>query len=129
MSLITDELVRAVHTATLCRRNASARRAENVLSLYCFCHVAARAVSRVFACVAHPGQSGRPARFPGIVTKHISWILCSINEVEFNRIILNHLSNEVIAYINMFDSSLLYRIRRHKYGSLVVSAEWDRCGI
>jgi hypothetical protein len=33
MSLITDELVRAVRTATLRRRNASARRAENVLSL------------------------------------------------------------------------------------------------
>jgi hypothetical protein len=47
---------------------------------------------------------------PQILSKHISWILCSIDEVEFNRVILNHLSDEVIAYINVFDSTLLYRI-------------------
>jgi hypothetical protein len=33
MSLITDELVQAVRTAVPCRRNASANRAEKVLSL------------------------------------------------------------------------------------------------
>jgi hypothetical protein len=68
MSLITDELVRAVHTATPCRRNASAKRAENVLSSYRFCRIVVRAVPRVFVCVACPGRSGRPARIPGIVT-------------------------------------------------------------
>jgi hypothetical protein len=69
MSLITDELVRAVRTATPCRLNASANRAENVLSSYRFCRTAARAVARVFVFVPHPGRSGRPARIPGIVTR------------------------------------------------------------
>jgi transposase InsO family protein len=68
MSLITDELVRAVRTATPCRRRASARWAENVLLSYCLCHVAAWAVLRVFVCVDRPGRSGRPVRIPGIVT-------------------------------------------------------------
>jgi hypothetical protein len=68
MSLIMDELVRAVRTAVPCRRNASARRAENVLLLYRCCRMAVRAVLRVFICVACPGRSGRPARIPGIVT-------------------------------------------------------------
>jgi RNase H-like domain found in reverse transcriptase len=68
MAFITGELVRAVRTATPCRRNASARRAENVLSSYRFCRIAVRAVPRVFVCVACPGRSGRPARIPGIVT-------------------------------------------------------------
>jgi hypothetical protein len=68
MSLITDELVRVVRTATPCRHNASARRAENVLSSYHLCLVTSWAVFRVFVCVARPGRSGRPARLPGIVT-------------------------------------------------------------
>jgi hypothetical protein len=68
MSLITDELVRAVRTATPCRLNTSANRAENVLSLYRFCCTAVRVVPRVFVCVPCPGRSGRPARIPGIVT-------------------------------------------------------------
>jgi hypothetical protein len=71
MSLITDELVWAVRTATPCRRNALARWAENVLSSYCFCRVAARAVSRIFVCAARPGRLGRPARLPGIVTGYM----------------------------------------------------------
>ena len=68
MSLITDELVRAMCTAIPCRHNASAKRAENVLSSYRLCLVASRAVLHVFVCVARPGQLGRPARLPGIVT-------------------------------------------------------------
>jgi transposase InsO family protein len=78
MFLIMDELVRVVCTATPCRRNASARWAENVLSSYCLCRVAARAVLRVFVCADRPGRSGRPARIPGIVTypfQTISWDL------------------------------------------------------
>jgi hypothetical protein len=71
MSLITDELVRAVRTAVPCRRRASARRAENVLLSYCFCCMAVRAVLRVFVCVAHPGWLGRPAHIPGIVTRPV----------------------------------------------------------
>jgi hypothetical protein len=72
MSLITDELVRAVRTATLCRRSASAKRAENVLSSYRFCRIAVRAMPRVFVCVACPGRSDRPARIPGIVTMTVN---------------------------------------------------------
>jgi hypothetical protein len=72
MSLITDELVRAVRTATPCCRNASVKRAENVLSSYRFCRMAVRAVPRVFVCIACPGRSGRPARIPGTVTKGVS---------------------------------------------------------
>jgi hypothetical protein len=68
MSLITDELVRAVRTAVPCRRRALARRAENVLLSYRFCRMAVRAVLRIFICAAHPGRSVRPARIPGIVT-------------------------------------------------------------
>jgi hypothetical protein len=68
MSFVTDELVRAVRTAAPCRRNALARRAENVFSSYRFCRSVVRTVLRVFVCVARPGRSGRPARIPGIVT-------------------------------------------------------------
>jgi hypothetical protein len=68
MSLITDELVWAVRTAVPCCRKASARRAENVLSLYRFCLMAVRAVLRAFVCVTRPGRSGRPVCIPGIVT-------------------------------------------------------------
>jgi hypothetical protein len=68
MSLITDELVWAIRTAVLCCRNASANRAENVLSSYRLCRMAIRAVLRVFVCVARPGRSGQPARIPGIIT-------------------------------------------------------------
>jgi hypothetical protein len=71
MSLITDELVRAVRTATPCRLNASANRAENVLLSYRFCRTAVRAVPRVFVCVPRPGRSGRPAHIPGIVTHRV----------------------------------------------------------
>jgi hypothetical protein len=71
MSLITDELVRVVRTATPCHRNASARRAENVLSSYRLCLVSSWAVFRIFVCVARPRQSGRPARLPGIVTRSV----------------------------------------------------------
>jgi hypothetical protein len=80
MSLITDKLVRAMRTAVPCRRNASARRAKNVLSLHRFCRVAAWAESCVFVCVARPGRSGRPARIPGIVTKTMS--------EDFNAVVL-----------------------------------------
>jgi hypothetical protein len=68
MSLITDELVRAVRTATLCRRNALARRAKNVLSLYRFCRMAVRAMLRVFVGSVCPAQSDRPARLRRTVT-------------------------------------------------------------
>jgi hypothetical protein len=78
MSLITDELVRAVRTAVPCRRNASANRAENVLSSYRLCRVAAQAMSRVFVCVVRPGRSGRPARIPGIVTLILLFLSCGL---------------------------------------------------
>jgi hypothetical protein len=68
MSLIMDELVRVVRTATPCCCNASAKRAENVLSSYCLCRVATQAMLHVFVSVVHSGRSGRPAHFPGIVT-------------------------------------------------------------
>jgi hypothetical protein len=68
MFLITDELVRAVRTAVPCRRKALASQAENVLSSYCLCRIAIRAVLRVFVCVACLGRSGRLVRVPGIVT-------------------------------------------------------------
>jgi hypothetical protein len=69
MSLITDELVRAIHTASPCRCSALARWAKNVLSSYCFCHVAIQVAPCIFVCVAHLGQSGQLARIPGIVTE------------------------------------------------------------
>jgi hypothetical protein len=68
MSLITDELVWVMCTAFPCYRNASASRAENVLSSYCLCHVVTRAVLHAFGSVVRPGQSGRPARLRGTVT-------------------------------------------------------------
>jgi hypothetical protein len=68
MSLITDELVRIVRTAIPCCRNASASRAENVLSSYCLCLVVAWAVLRALVSIARSGRSGRPAHSRGIVT-------------------------------------------------------------
>jgi hypothetical protein len=69
MSLITDELVRVVHTAIPCRRNASASQAENVLLSYCLCLVAAQAMLCAFVSIVRSGRSGRPARLRGIVTE------------------------------------------------------------
>jgi hypothetical protein len=78
MSLITDELVWVVRTATPCRRNISARWAENMLSSYRLCRVATRAVLRVFVSSVCPGQLGRPARFQGIVTKYLAAFRCFV---------------------------------------------------
>jgi hypothetical protein len=69
MSLITDELVQAVHTTTPCHRNASAKRAENIPSLYRCCRMVVQAALCVFVCTARPGRSGRPVRIPGTVTR------------------------------------------------------------
>jgi hypothetical protein len=68
MSLITDKLVQAMRTAASCRHNASARRAENIPSLYRCCCVAVQATLCIFVCTARPGRLGRPARIPGTVT-------------------------------------------------------------
>jgi hypothetical protein len=68
MSLIMDELVWVVRTASPCRRNASAKRAENVLSSYCLCLVVIRVVFHVFVSIVRLGQSARPAHVPGTVT-------------------------------------------------------------
>jgi Retrotransposon gag protein len=68
MSLITDELVQVVCTATLCCRNALARWAKNVLSSYCLYRVATRAVLHIFISIVCLGWSGRPVHLPGIVT-------------------------------------------------------------
>jgi hypothetical protein len=58
MSLITDELVWAMRTAAPCRRNALAKRAENVLLSYRFYRAAMQATPCVFVCATRPGQSG-----------------------------------------------------------------------
>jgi hypothetical protein len=77
MSLITDELVQAVRTAIPCRRNALARRAENMLSSYCLCLVAVQAVLRAFVSIVRTGRSARPVHVPGTITI-LHWSQCSI---------------------------------------------------
>jgi hypothetical protein len=73
MSLITDELVRVVRTVIPCLRSTSANRAKNVLSSYCLCLIAARAVPRVLINIVHSGRSVRLAwDWGGTVTAHIS---------------------------------------------------------
>jgi hypothetical protein len=75
MSFIMDELVRAVRTAAPCRRSALARRAENVLSLYCLCRVATQVVLSVFVSIVCSGRLGRSACLRGIITHEVLEVL------------------------------------------------------
>jgi hypothetical protein len=68
MSLIMDELVRAVCTAAPCCRNALARWAENVLSSYLLCRVAMWTAPCIFICATYLGWLGQPVHTPGIIT-------------------------------------------------------------
>jgi hypothetical protein len=72
MFLITDELVQAMRTATLCHHNASARWAKNILSLYCCCRATIRAAPCIFVCVSCLGWLGQPVCILGFVTMTVS---------------------------------------------------------
>jgi hypothetical protein len=85
MSLIMDELVWVVCTATPCHRNALARRAENVLLSYCLCHVATWAVLRILVSSVRLGRSGCPAHFRRIVTAKAGWELSNARTIDAFR--------------------------------------------
>jgi hypothetical protein len=58
-----------------------------------------------------------------VLCEHVSRVFVSLYIIESNLSVLNHLTNEVVAYMHMLNTLFLDRIGCHKDGSLVVSVE------
>src|ERR1700679_650027 len=56
-----------------------------------------------------------------VLCEHVSGIFVSFYVIENNLSVTNHLTDKVVAYINVFYTLFLDGVRSHKDGSLVVS--------
>ena len=61
-----------------------------------------------------------------VLRKHVCGVIVAVNKEDFDFAFLYYLSYVVEAYIYVFLTRLGHRVRRHKYGSLVIPA--DRYG-